>query len=193
MLEIYRLFYSPNNYQTLWQPEYSNIPYTEHQTYKVGWGKPIKDIWYKQNVEYTVRGRRESEVSKTSKIGDILGFSSMWCFGNRAIEYLGEEFLYKNGELLPVNCVDDNETYYVFNCLKQFDILDLDKSELIPSKVDILKIVLKEDINEDEIYKTGIFKIKLNNYHSTLYVTDYFIDKVKRSKLKGFRFKKLTE
>ena len=139
-----------------------------------GFGNTIKKMLGDEPIKvfYTIR-KKTLEGKKILK-GDVFSFdsNSALAFSKKALDVLGEEFLYKNGELITLEC-EDGIFYYVFNCLTEFNLVYYNTP--------------KNVLNLEEINKAGIFKISKHN--RSLYVSQAFIDKVKEHDLKGFEFK----
>ncbi len=161
-----------------------------------GYGNTLEKIWNKNiiKVKYTIK--KKTYYGIRVKKGDIFAFSSegiIPTFSKKAIDILGEDFIFKNGELLPVECEDGN-IYYVMNVLKYLDILDLEKTQ--KDNVYMRTLVFRDDINKEEVNKTGLFRVIIpsstvyRNPH--VYVTDAFIQKVHKYKLEGFYVTKVT-
>lgn len=139
-----------------------------------GFGNTIKKMLGDEPIKvfYTIR-KKTLDRKKIIK-GDIFAFNSCTAlaFSKKALDVLGEEFLYKNGELITLEC-EDGIFYYAFNGLTEFNLVYYNTP--------------KNGLNLEEINKAGIFKIPKR--YSSFYVSQYFIDKVNEYDLKGFEFK----
>jgi hypothetical protein len=106
-------------------------------------------------------------------------------FSRKAVESL-KDMLEPNGELLPIKC--DNENFLLFNVTRVIDALDEFHSVLKRFKCDgsIMDIDRHAFIPE-KIKEETVFKIP-QMVTMDVFVTDWFVHRVKFSRLKGFRF-----
>jgi hypothetical protein len=94
------------------------------------------------------------------------------------------------GELLPLEDEQGVELY-LFNCLKTVDALDFDKSEIsyFDDGVTIIRIKRYAFLTE-KLDDLAMFRLAENGL-SNIYVSQRFIDAVKRAKLVGLRFREI--
>jgi hypothetical protein len=106
-------------------------------------------------------------------------------FSRKAVDSL-KDMLVLNGELLRINC--DNQEFFLFNVTRVIDALDESKSaiERFKSSGRIMDIDRHAFIPE-KIKEETVFKIP-QMVTMDVFVTDWFVHRVKFSRLKGFKF-----
>ncbi len=85
-------------------------------------GKPIAEGWNGLEIKRVVKNARGTKKSKHS-LDYPTSFIGFPIFSERATTALGNH-LTSNGEILPVQCSDGS--YFVFNCTRVVDCLDVD-------------------------------------------------------------------
>lgn len=144
---------------------------------------PYKERSLKENWKVV-----ETELYKKYKLNKIRDFTKLTpdqlpVFSEKAMDILGE-FLNENGEFLPFYCIDYDKTYYIYHVQTFIDIID--------EKIDENgKIISKWNFNKDPDFENrSIFKIishlKSVSFSSEIVITQKFLDKVEKYKLKGF-------
>lgn len=118
--------------------------------------------------------------------GDTPGLSShIPVFNSRAVRVLAD-LLEAGGELLPITC--EGEDYFLFNVTLLVDALDEARCEI--ERFDDGRIMDIESHFFVEKKLTGAVVFKLpQDPLGGVYVTDVFVERVKRNNLKGFKFR----
>jgi hypothetical protein len=113
---------------------------------------------------------------------------SIPAFSERAVEAL-RDLLEPNGELLPLVSVVG--IYYAYNITTVADILDLDRSEVqwFDDKRDIASTIIRHEFLPEKLEGLSIFR--LVEEPALTYVTNFFVERVRAHRLRGFVFHKL--
>jgi hypothetical protein len=141
-------------------------------------GSPMKRKW---------TGREKfAFVPRRLPKGDTPGLSShIPVFNSKAVTVLGD-LLKPSGELLPIIC--DEEKYFLFNVTRLVDALEEAKCELkLFSDGGIMDIV-RYSFLEEKLMGVDIFKLPQRPL-GWVYATDAFVDGVRATKLRGFKFR----
>ena len=119
-------------------------------------------------------------------VGNVRLFNNYPCvnltfpaFSQRAVDLLGD-VLEANGELLPVR--HKLGIYYIFNCTRLANVIDLSKSKTNSGVPDIGSLIL----NEEKLTDLVIFKDRALPVYQLC--TQSFVDRVESAGLQGFIF-----
>jgi len=176
-MKIYILKADPDSYQSLvLSLDEDNIWYR--------WlsGKPVAQEWPTPQVDVIYQDPK----GKWLPSSDFPSFtvSHIPVFSARAVEILGE-LLTKNGELLPLNCIDGE--YFAYNVLNLVSALDQEKSDIVRFSTGRIMTVRKYALYEDKLADQIIFKIP-EIVLLSVFVTDRFKHKIEDAGLTGFCF-----
>jgi len=143
---------------------------------------------------YDGRSHKEGWIPKKVKrmhpankrlLGDLSWCTTVPVFSEEAIEKLWE--LIKNDiEVLPIDF--DEKKYSLINVITLLNAIDYEKAEYKTFDDGRIMRFVKYSFKEKVIVNYSIFKI-IDLPRSYVFVTDEFINAVKKYKLKGFSFK----
>ena len=153
-----------------------NNPETDYSILYRFNGKPI-DNW--TNIEVVIEGK------KKLKKGDFLDLSThIPVFNKNAISCM-REILSPYGQILPLNCRGGD--FFAYNVTTVIDGLNEEKSEIIRFPSGKIMNITKYIVNRDKLSGQCIFKIKQAELMD-VFVTQDFVEIVKKYKLSGFDF-----
>lgn len=140
-------------------------------------GNPLKRDW---------KGHHKFEfVPARLPKGDSPGLSThIPVFSTRAVKAL-VHCLEGNGELLPIVC--DGEDFFLFNVTRVIDALDETNSEVKRFTSGRIMDVITFSFHQERLLSKTVFKIP-QLVLSDVFVTDPFVERVIKAKLKGFKF-----
>lgn len=144
------------------------------------YGHSVANIW---PSDFTVQ-----PMSKRKRNGDLFRITPYLIISEKAYFAL-YSILKENGEFLNVQC-KEIDALKAYNPLKCLDVLNKDNCEFCSVEVEGLEHSIKVlgfDFIEERI-TAPIFRI---NEDSGLFVTDEFVELVRRNNLKGFGFRRL--
>src|SRR4030095_1391831 len=176
-MKIYILKADPDSYQSL------VMSFEEdHLWYRRLSGKPVAHEWPTPQVDIIYQNAK----GKWLPSSDFPSFtiSHIPVFSARAVAILGD-VLTKNGELLPLNCIDGD--YFAYNVLNLVSALDQEKSDIVRFPTGRIMTVRKYALNEDKLAGQMIFKIP-EIVLLSVFVTDRFKNKIEDAGLTGFCF-----
>jgi len=180
-----------------WQHFGSPIDPIQHRVInpsRKNWTKRYGDVWPKPGLEVEYGGQKTLKRSDATMLN-----SNFMVYTLRAIELLGDYLDPAKGEFLPVVCSERNDLL-IYRCLNCLDAIDEEKLEVIPGIVppdpDTPKD-FKENVDfkyyhfrADVIGETPMFIVPCH-YSLYTFVTDRFVERVRKLKLKGFGFQPL--
>jgi hypothetical protein len=182
-MKIFKLIADCNRYQNLvftFEEDWAILDHFDGRNLLHHWTRPVVEIL------------RDNKFNKNLPAGDFpnLFLPGVPVFSLRAVNAL-KAILEKNGELLPLSCVEGE--YYAFNVTKLIDALDESKSELKRFKsgggiMQIHKYVFfGEKLTDATIFKIPQFR------RTVVYVSDKFQRTVLDNHLIGFKFVEVWE
>lgn len=123
--------------------------------------------------------KKEMIVSESAKRADLAYIFSypggVIAITDKAKKIFEKYFEASSFEYLPVVC--DEGDYYLVHCINAYN-LDLKMEEL--DNMTFKTYLNETQLNEKKINQKGIFKIKKDNgFISPLYVTEFFVEKIK--------------
>lgn len=119
-------------------------------------------------------------------LGDFTFFHTLPAFSTHAVATL-RDLLVPHGQLLPINL--GKTEWFVFNTTTVIDALDFGKGKM--RRGEEIYWGDKQVFREEKLAGATIFKIPEMLSYGFPYVTDAFIERVAKAKLRGFRFKLL--
>jgi len=113
-----------------------------------------------------------------------------YIIGQNMIDKIGDT-LEQYGIFLPLKVVDREETLYRYWVTNELECLNKEKSKIDKSWSSSLFRINKLVVNEEQYDGSMIFRIKDENYlHNDYFVSEEFIELIKKHDLKGFEFYK---
>jgi hypothetical protein len=166
--DIYQCLVLSLNEDMFWYRRLTGIPVAQE------WPTPQVDIIY------------QHPKGKWLQASDFPSFtvSHIPVFSTKAVEILGD-VLTKNGELLPLNCIDGE--YFAYNVLNLVSALDQEKSDIVRFPAGRIMTVRKYALYEDKLADQMIFKIP-EIVLLSVFVTDRFKNQIEDAGLTGFCF-----
>ncbi len=140
--------------------------------------------WVPQVVEYSIDRPSDERLPRsafpTFALPNVLVMSE-------ETAALLHQFLKSHGKFLPLDC--GGERYWAFNVLNQFDVLDLERSELEYSNSDPTRVLMifRYAIKKTEGIKVPIFKVPQLDGLDIL-VSEEFKNLVEEANLQGLAF-----
>jgi hypothetical protein len=117
--------------------------------------------------------------------GDTPGLSSHIPVFNMKAARILADYLESSGEFLPIIC--DGEKYFLFNATRVVDALDEKNSRLKLFHDGRIMYIDRYFFSKDKLAGTVVFKLPQKPL-GWVYVTDPFVERVRRAKLTGFKF-----
>jgi hypothetical protein len=147
-------------------------------------GRPMRKSWSPLEVEVI----RDSRHSGRPESDFPLLFGPVPVLSDRAARALGE-LLDGAGELLPLG--GEGDGYHILNVTRVIDALDEQRSQFkrFPSSGRIMR-VLRYAFRPEAIGDVAIFKLP-QTVKSDVYVTDRFVDAVRRHELTGLAWDRM--
>jgi hypothetical protein len=139
-------------------------------------GNPLKRYW-------TGKERFKFEPRDLPK-GDMPGTMPGVAFTPKAVKALSD-FLEPNGELIKIRCQKD--TLFLYNVTRLLDALDEDNCDVKRFDDGRIWDITRYSFFEDRLAGVVIFKLPQWRLGPP-YVTDPFVQRVRETALKGFRF-----
>jgi len=130
---------------------------------------------------YAVRPITE-EFPELTEVGDFTTLGTIPVFTERAVAVLGE-LLAENGEILPLECSVGGTSYYAYNVTTVVDALNRDKTKALWLDRDRIMVAERYAFKAERLAAASIFRIPELR---AVFVTDVFVDRVRRAWLKGF-------
>ncbi|MDO8628105.1 MAG: hypothetical protein Q7K42_06565 [Candidatus Diapherotrites archaeon] len=123
-------------------------------------------------------------------LGDLASGGHPPILSEVAVNFL-KDLIKKDVEIIPVKCIDcNNKTFFILD-IKKINALDFDKSEVVRFTVSSrVKKITKHVFISDKLKNIHIFRIPESPHD---FVSEEFVQKVKESGLKGFKFTKTDD
>lgn len=178
-MAVYSLLPDANNYQNL-------ILLNSDQDLEALYGfngTPIGPNWQPLSVEIFDDNGQNRNLPRS----DFPAFIAP-VFSRRAVEALGS-ILSANGELLPLNC--DEDDYFAFNVTQLVDALNEANSDVVRFSDGRIMDIKRFGFDPDKLKTVDIFKIPQMPL-GRAFVRDRFVQKVHDTGLTGFVFKSVS-
>lgn len=143
----------------------------------------IKEQWPKIEIKINHKGKKSDGPFFWSIIGALI-------ISEKAKNELENFWNNNKFELLPLYL--EEEVYYIVHVVELQDIeFNIKKDE----KGNFTKVFNQKELQSNNIVDKGIFRIRLKNgkpYYS-IFITEKFVELVKNSTLKGFKFEEVWD
>lgn len=172
-MTVYELRNDVEGYQWLTFPKEADFTVTEKFT-----GTSLRAGWERLRVAVI-----EDDLSFEALPSDFPSLGTIPVFSERALEAL-TDLLRDNGEVLPLT--SDHGSYYAFNVTTVIDAIDEHRSTVQRFRDGAIMEILEYEFVSERVQDRTIFKVP--QLLSDVFVTDIFVQEVRRAGLVGFAF-----
>lgn len=177
-MAVYKL-HSADGFAYLYPANDADRPLLKHYG-----GASLKDAWRPIKVDLVTSDEHSSRLT----VGDMLNLQSLTIgLSQRAVDVLGE-MLERNGEALPLDC--DSDVFYAYNATRMIAALDRENCDLEEFDDGRIIGVCSYTFHYDKLRDAEIFLLA-EAPHLMHFVTDAFVNAVRKAKLRGFNFREV--